>query len=703
MTYDNLMERFDNEGFVLGSEIFQLRYFPYWHDKKITKTMFHLLTDLKSFCHYQFFTMDGIQNITNQQVDIIDYIQGNDEYANIYDVEIHVLNWGDEEVIYQYLVEKWNEKHNGGEFLEDLSQYDYFFFENARKEFKDLITIVDFEGVEHTLPLKNRTRKCVNSSRGIGKSVITQSFGPWTGLLDPNMTVIVMAADDGRATSFTKQVRSYVKNNDVLTHLIPNKSDTDTANAFNYGCRRPQDSPSFKAVGLMSKKATGSRADVIVLDDVEVPNNVMTEKSREILSERVKEAAAILKTKRIGGIQRIIYLGTPQTEDSLYRKLPERGYSLRVFPARYPTEEQYKEIKEVLCPRTRREYLLNKDLRVGFGQYGDRGAAIDERMNEEELIEREIEYGRVGFDQQFMLDPSGSDKNKFPLKLSDLIVTDLDKDKTFSDWHWSSQDKYILNDVHNIGLTGDLFRTGICDEKQRYEYDKTVMAIDPSGKGKDETAYVILKELHGYLYLLDIGGFEDGYEDDTLEKLVSIAKQYKVDTIILEENFGGGMYEKLLLPYINKAKADFAVQQVWHSKQKEARIIDTLEPVMKQHRLVVNKSVIHKDFNETPDWIDEEAAKRNFMLFYQMTRITREKGALKHDDRLDALAMAVEFFSDVLCLDTLEEKKDVDANLAVRIFEEGLHQFLDCDNKLVASITENGQNYGSNYGNIFDK
>lgn len=698
--YDEIMKDFDEVGYVLGREIFQLRYFDHWHDKKITREMFFLLTDLKNFTHYQFFTLDGIEEITNQQIDIIDFLQGNFEYANIYDVNIHVLNWGDEEVVYQYLVDRWNEEHNNGEYLEDISKYDYFFFENAKKEFKDEITIIDFEGYEHQLPLKNRTRICLNSSRGIGKSVITQSLSPWTGLLDPNITCIVGAADDGRAINFNKQVRSYVKNNDVLTHLIPAKNDTDSANAFNFGCRRPQDSPSFKAVGLMSKKMTGSRGDIIVLDDVEVPNNVMTEKSREQLSERVKEAAAVLKTKKTGGIQRIIYLGTPQTEDTLYRKLPERGYTLRVFPARIPSEEQYDNMKDTLCPRTKLFYLENPQSRNGYGQYGDRGMSIDSRMNEEELIDREMEYGRVGFDQQFMLDPSGSDRDKFPLKLTDLIITDLDRDKTYSDWHWSSLDKYVLNDLHNIGLTGDFFRTARCDETTRYEYERSIMVIDPSGKGKDETAYVIVKELHGYLYLCDLGGFKDGYEDETLEKLVEVGMAHNIDTIVLEENFGGGMYEKLLLPFIKKAKADFGISQVWQSKQKELRIIDTLEPVMKQHRLIVDRAVVVKDFTKTPEWVQEQDAKRNYMLFYQMTRITKERGAIKHDDRLDALAMAVQFFADVLCLDTLDEKKDNDELMAVKIFEEGLEHFLDCDNKLVASPKEKEHSLGYSLGNM---
>jgi hypothetical protein len=39
------------------------------------------------------------------------------------------------------------------------------------------------------------------------------------------------------------------------------------------------------------------------------------------------------------------------------------------------------------------------------------------------------------------------------------------------------------------------------------------------------------------------------------------------------------------------------------------------------------------------------------MLFYQMTRLSKDRNALKHDDRLDALAMAVQYFQDRMAFD----------------------------------------------------
>ena len=46
-----------------------------------------------------------------------------------------------------------------------------------------------------------------------------------------------------------------------------------------------------------------------------------------------------------------------------------------------------------------------------------------------------------------------------------------------------------------------------------------------------------------------------------------------------------------------------------------------------------------------------------YMLFYQMSRMCREKGAVKHDDRLDALAQGVKYFTDALSISAYEQVK----------------------------------------------
>ena len=85
-------------------------------------------------------------------------------------------------------------------------------------------------------------------------------------------------------------------------------------------------------------------------------------------------------------------------------------------------------------------------------------------------------------------------------------------------------------------------------------------------------------------------------------------------------------------------------------------IIDSLEPVLNQHRLVVNRSVIDWDYASNKDSPPE--SRLLYMLFYQLSRMCRQKGAVKHDDRLDCLAQGVKYFIDALHISALEQIKD---------------------------------------------
>ena len=248
-----------------------------------------------------------------------------------------------------------------------------------------------------------------------------------------------------------------------------------------------------------------------------------------------------------------------------------------------------------------------------------------------------------------MLDTSLSDANKYPLKLSDLMIMSCDKT--------SAPEKVIygimkpVSDLPNVGLSGDKFYAPE-DTIGRAEYTGSVLAIDPSGRGSDETAYAVVKMLNGYLYVVDAGGVEGGYSDKTLQHLTDIAKIHQVNMVLIESNFGDGMFTELLKPYIEKTYP-VTIEEVRHSKQKEARIIDTLEPVMNQHRLVIDPKVIQRDYESTQHMPPEKAAK--YMLQYQLTRITKARGALAHDDRLDVLAMAVQYWVDQMAADADKE------------------------------------------------
>lgn len=496
-------------------------------------------------------------------------------------------------------------------------------------------------------------RKMIMAYRGVGKTWIYGAFVAWRLFCNPDWKIMVVSATKPYADDFSKFVKQLIYGMPILHHLRPGKDQRDANDKFDVGPAKLSKDPSVKSVGIFGQLA-GSRADEILADDVESLANSATESARERLSEAVREFDAILKT---GNHTRVTYLGTPQTFMSMYKKLPERGYTIRVWTARLP--EKPEDYNGTLAP------FILRMLENG----SPAGTPVDpKRFTDEDLRGRETSYGPAGFALQFMLNTADSDSYRFPLKLQDLMVMALDKVMGPNKLVWGRDPAKVLEEVHTAGLTGDRFYRPMFISEMMLEYSGSVMSIDPSGRGKDETSFAVVKHLMGQLFLTDAGGIAGGYDDDVLEQLARTAQMNQVKLILIEENFGGGMFAKLLQPHLTKIGYPCTIEEVRHSKQKELRIIDTLEPVLMQHRLTVDMDLINKDY--------ETASDPRYSLFYQLTRITRDRGSLQHDDRLDALSIAVAYWVEQMAQDnTKQVEKHKDKLLREELRDFSKHVF----------------------------
>ena len=198
---------------------------------------------------------------------------------------------------------------------------------------------------------------------------------------------------------------------------------------------------------------------------------------------------------------------------------------------------------------------------------------------------------------------------------------------------------------------------------------------------KDETAYAIVKYLNGYLFVVEVGGFQDGYSDAVLTQLANKAKIHGVNEIVIEANFGDGMFTQLFKPILTNIYP-CAIQEVKNTVQKEARIIDTLEPVMMRHKIIMAETVIRDDYS-----VYEEKGQK-YSLIYQMTRLSRDRGSLAHDDRLDALTMAVSYWLDVM-------DRDYQTGMDEQL-EDFLETALDGDRGLFSMMYGVEEDVGSN-------
>ena len=493
-------------------------------------------------------------------------------------------------------------------------------------------TPVQYDIAKH---IQNGDRRIiVQAFRGVGKSWITSAYVVWLLYMNPQLNILVVSASKTRSDDFTTFTLRLINEMEILQHLMPRGDQRNSKISFDVGPAAASHAPSVKSVGVTGQLA-GSRADVLIADDIEVPNNSATQGMRDKLSEAVKEFDAILKPDG-----RIIYLGTPQNQESLYNKLPDRGYKVRIWPARYPNEDQLISLGDKLAPKVRRELEDDAEL---IGKSTDAN-----RFSDFDLMEREASYGRSGFALQFMLDTRLSDAERYPLKVSDLVVMDIPPDEAPEKVVWASGEQYVVQELPNVAFNGDHYHKPMYIADQFVEYSGSVMSIDPSGRGKDETGYAVVKMLNGFLYIRRCGGVVGGYSEEALQKLSMIAKEENVNEIIVESNFGDGMFNQLMIPIISKIHP-VTMSEVRHNTQKEKRIIDVLEPVMNQHKLVIDKKVIKQDYESTQHLPPEQALR--YQLMYQLTRVTAERGALSNDDRLDSLAMAVQYWVDAMAQD----------------------------------------------------
>jgi len=488
-------------------------------------------------------------------------------------------------------------------------------------------------------------RLIIQAFRGVGKSWITSAFVVWKLLVDPQLKFLVISASKQRADDFSTFTKRIIHEMPILQHLRAREEQRNSNVAFDVAPSRAAHAPSVKSVGITGQ-IVGSRAHFIIADDVEVLSNALTQVMRDKLGEVVKEFDAVVMPK----VGRIVYLGTPQVEESLYAGLQNRGYECRIWPARMPD----KRLKEFYAHRLS---PFIKELQIKPEEPTD-----PLRFDSLDLSEREASYGKSGFALQFMLDTSGEDDQRYPLKLADLIVIPLSTESGPGQILYGKDD---LLDIPAVGLTGDYFYKVMKVSEDYFTYTGSAMHIDPSGRGADETGYCVTKILNGKIFVLEIGGLKGGYDKFTLTTLAKIAQKHKVNTIEIEANFGDGMYTEIFKPVLfNYHRCN--VEEVKHSIQKEARIIDSLEPVMNQHRLIFDRAEVDRDYEDS-----KEEPRRQ--LFYQMTRLTRDRGSLQYDDRIDVLAMGVKYWWEQMAAD--ENQAYVDRQQ--EDFLDGVNNFMN--------------------------
>ncbi|QHJ81980.1 MAG: hypothetical protein [Bacteriophage sp.] len=490
----------------------------------------------------------------------------------------------------------------------------------------------------------------VAAQRGEAKSTLAALFAVWRIIQNWNEWVLIVSGGETQASEVALLVIQLIERWGILCYLRPDRSRGDRTSYEHYDIhcdlRDVSKSPSVACVGITAQ-LQGKRATLLIPDDIETTNNSLTATTREILLLRSKEFGAIC----VDG--KILYLGTPQTKDSIYRTLVARGYEMRIWPGRIPTLEEEQRYGATLAP-----YILNLitqgAARSGYGVDGTRGEASDPARYDEALcIEKELEFGPEGYQLQYMLDTTLSDAMRTRIKLSDAIVAALGTDAAPDTLYYAATPQNRVQSVPDA-VKQEVMYMLAGSGNLLLPYQHKIMVVDPAGNGGDEVAFACGGALNSYIHLFGVGGLQGGLSEENCNALIDYCEEFGITDIVMEANMGHGTASMVLLNILAKRKlTHIGVRDIYAKGQKERRIIDTLGPVFRRHKFVLHERAIEMDAEHLAQYSRD---KRNlYSLLFQLSGITYDRGSLAKDDRADAVAHLVNELKGFLSAD--EEKE----------------------------------------------
>ena len=509
----------------------------------------------------------------------------------------------------------------------------------------------------------------VQAQRSQAKTTIAAAFAVWYLIQSPSGRVLIVSAGGDQATDIATLIVRIIMNMDVLACMRPDKSAGDRTSVegfdIHHSLKGIDKSASVDCVGI-DANLQGRRADLLIPDDIESSKNSATPTQRAKLLHLTKDFTSINSTGRI------IWLGTPQTMESIYNSLPGRGVVTRIWPGRYPTPEQRKQYGASLAPLLASRLATNPSLAIGGGLLGDQGQCVDPALLDEHTLQKkELDQGTAYFQLQHMLNTAMMDALRFPLKSERLTVLEA----AGGQFPLSVVRGMISTMLKDYSVHEHGFKLSLPHDisRETSKLQQVVAYIDPAGGGAnaDETAYAIGGFLNGNVYLLSVGGIPGGYDPDKLKALALRIKPFASIgsgplVVKIEKNMGFGAFRAVFTPVLREHIPTAGIEDDLVHGQKEARIINTLEPVMGRGALIVTEEAVRHDLETSS--LYAPALRLTYSFFYQLAKISLTRNALIHDDRLDAVEGLVRHFTEALALD---QKKQL-ASLAAKAHAEAV-------------------------------
>lgn len=491
----------------------------------------------------------------------------------------------------------------------------------------------------------------VQAQRSQAKTTIAAAFCVWTLIHDPRHRILIISAGGDQSEDISKLVTGLIMDMDVLECMRPDKSKGDRVSVkkfdVHYSLRKLDKSASVSCCGITAN-LQGRRADLLLADDIESQKNSLTALMREQLLAKTLDFISINQSGRI------LYLGTPQSSDSIYNTLAGRGYEIRIWPGRFPTAEQRPYYGEFLAPMLDAISQKHPELLTGGGANFDQGMPIEPSFLGEELLQaKERDQGPSWFQLQHMLNTKLMDAERYPLKSENVIVLPVrpgDELPYEVKRGFAFQEYQILGKSYRFALAHSI--SPAVDKPSGINF-----YIDPAGGGKgkgthggDETGWACTAFLNGNIFCLGYGGVKGGYDEKQMDELAALVARYKPDSVTIEKNYGFGAFAAVFLPVLRKHYTECSIlEDMVGNAQKEVRIIDILEPIIARGSLIMAEAAIKGE--QATLQKHPEVNRITYMLWQQLSLLTREKDSLVHDDRLDALAGSCAHWQEMLKVD----------------------------------------------------
>jgi hypothetical protein len=399
-------------------------------------------------------------------------------------------------------------------------------------------------------------RLLLQAFRASGKSTLGGLFSAWMLYKDPDLRILVLAAESSLSQKMARTIRKVIERHPLTTHLKPDQPDQWAADSFTIQRSRVSRDPSVLARGLYAN-TTGTRADVIICDDVEVPNTCDTAEKREQLRDRLLENDFILTPDGL-----MLYIGTPHHYHSIYAKdaRPEFGEQ-QVFLKNY----QRLSIA-----------ILSKD---GQSQWPERYTLDDI----DDLMRRS---GPSRFTSQMMLVPTNFEDNRLNPHLLNRYDDDLVSREIQQALVLSIGGKKIVS-------ASSWWDPSFAGNKN----DRSVLAIVFTDE--DGNQY-----LHKVAYLKGTPDSQDMDEASfQCKQICALAQQYFLPSVAVEVNGIGKFLPAILRKELALAKVPCAVIEKHSSQSKDLRILEAFDAVMAARSLFVHRDVYETPFiKELEDW-----------------------------------------------------------------------------------------------------